>query len=58
MESKLLGIDDVMALLGVGRATATRIVEQSGAALPRRKGQAYLIVESKLRAYLEAGGNK
>jgi len=55
---KLLSIDDVMDLLGVGRATATRIVEQSGAALPRRKGQAYLVVESKLRAYLEAGGNK
>ena len=56
--NKLLTINDVMTLLGVGRATATRIINQSGAALPRTKGQAYRIVEAKLMAYLNGGNQK
>lgn len=50
---KLLSVPDVMELLGVSRATATRIINEAGAALPRRKGQAYLVNESKLLRYVE-----
>ena len=51
--SKLLTLQAVMDLLGVSRATATRIINEAGAALPRRKGQAYLVNESKLLRYVE-----
>ena len=52
---KLLTLEDVMTLLGVGRARATAIVMAAGAALPRRKGQAYLVSEKKLLKYIEGG---
>lgn len=50
---ELLRIADVMARYGIGRARAVEWAELSGAALPRRKGQTYLIDAAKLAVWLE-----
>ena len=52
---ELLGIKDVMELLGVGRPTATRIVKESGRALKRKKNQRIYISREALEKYLEEG---
>lgn len=48
----ILTVTDVMARLGVGRATATRIIRQSGKAINKKKGQKLLISDAALDDYL------
>jgi len=55
---ELLRIADVMARYGIGRARAVEWAELSGAALPRRKGQTYLIDAAKLAAWLKRRAGK
>lgn len=55
---ELLRIADIMARYGIGRARATEWAELSGAALPRRKGQTYLIDAAKLAAWLKRRAGK
>lgn len=45
---EILNVQDVMQLLKVGRATATRIIKQSGCAINKRKGQKLLIEKTAL----------
>lgn len=43
---KLIGVEEVMALLGVGRRKATEILSMKGCPiLPRKKGEPYLVRE-------------
>lgn len=40
----LIGIEDVMKMLGIGRVTATRLLNTDGCpTLPRKKGSPYLV---------------
>lgn len=55
---EILRIADVMAHYGIGRARAVEWAELSGAALPRRKGQTYLIDAAKLAAWLKRRAGK
>ena len=55
MGSELLTLKQVMERFGVSREVAERLANESGAALPRRKHQPYLIREAKLLKYLEEG---
>ena len=55
---ELLRIADVMARYGIGRARAVEWAELSGAALPGRKGQTYLIDAAKLAAWLKRRAGK
>lgn len=55
---EILRIADVMARYGIGRARAVEWAELSGAALPRRKGQTYLIDAAKLAAWLKRRAGK
>lgn len=50
---ELLRIKDIMTLYNVGRPTATAWAEESGAALPRGKGQTYRVSRAKLEAWLK-----
>lgn len=50
---KLLTVTDVMKMLSVGRATATRIIKESGKAVNKRKGQKLLISDEALKEYLK-----
>lgn len=45
---EILTVQDVMQLLKVGRATATRVIKQSGYAINKRKGQKLLIEKTAL----------
>ena len=49
---ELLGVKDVMELLGVGRPTATRIIKEIGP-LKRPKSGQLLISRTALERYLE-----
>lgn len=43
-DTELLGVSDIMKLLGVGRPKATYLLNQPGCpTLPRRKGMPYLV---------------
>lgn len=43
-EVQLIGIGEVMTMLGIGRPTATRLLQQEDCpTLPRRKGMPYLV---------------
>lgn len=55
IQMELLGIKEVMALLSVGRPTATRIMKESGRAVKRPKNGKLLISREALKQYLEDG---
>ena len=59
MEStmELIGIKDVMEMLGVGREMATHILNSPDCPkLPRRKGQKFRVPKGKFVKWWEAGG--
>lgn len=49
-EMKMLRVEDVMHIIGVGRPMATRIINQYGP--KRKKGQKLMISEAQLKKYL------
>lgn len=49
-DMKMLRVEDVMQIVGVGRYTATRIINQNGP--KRKKGQKLMISEAQLKAYM------
>ena len=53
MDKQVLTVKDVMQYMGVGRYTATRIIQQSGLAINKRKGQKLLIEKQALIDYLK-----
>ena len=53
---EILKMKDVMSFLGVGRKTATRILNMPGCpVLPRYKGQTFLVPKDAFESWLKAG---
>lgn len=54
---ELIGIDEVMSICKVGRATATRLLScKSCPTLPRKKGQPYRVDKDAFDRWLQSGG--
>ena len=51
---EIITFDDVKKMLGVGRVMAEYYINESGAALPRKKGAPYRVRKSKLLEWLNA----
>ena len=51
---EIIGIEEVMKLLGVGRPTATRILSTKGCpTLPRKKGQTFRVDKAAFLAWVK-----
>ncbi len=51
---EIIGIEEVMKLLGCGRPTATRILNTKGCpTLPRKKGQTFKIEKQAFLAWIK-----
>lgn len=54
---ELIGLKDVMELLGVGEKTATHILNMEGCpVLPRKKGQKFRVPKAAFVKWWEGGG--